>query len=275
MRISIHVATKDRLVELVLLLHSLKNQTYEDWDLYILDDASKTAITSDRFVQNILTRIKLGGHDIELYRNENSYGVCRARQQMIDTDPYPDNAFILRLDDDVILERNYIDKLVCGIEEGVGWASGVTPLWAQPNFVRNIEFIKPVVNKIEFDKEGNITKYADDCGYEYPWNISHLPAHQFRSNALIRKEALKNVKYPLLLSPVGFREEAFLSLAMAWQGWKGIVIPSAIAWHAPSQQGGCRYPDYQQYVSEDNAKFYAWAKEQFVKNGGEPKVWQE
>ena len=99
MRTTIHVTSKDRHSELALLIQSLRTQTNKDWDIMILDDASGTPVTACHFLMSLLNRIKLEGHCVQLIRNEMSYGVCRARQLLIDKDEF-NNPLTCRLDDD-------------------------------------------------------------------------------------------------------------------------------------------------------------------------------
>ena len=221
------------------MLHSLLRQTEQRWDLLLLDDGSGSIFQSAKPLMDVLSKIKLEGHDIRMLRNDFSLGVCRARQQLVDADPWKENEWIVRLDDDCILEPDYLERLHdIIIDEGyktVGIVSGVTPLFGAPPFVRETRFVSPVINKIEFDQEGNIVTYNDDCGLEYDMPLI-LNAHQFRSMAMFRRELFDKVKYPRGLSPVGFREEAHISLQAAWEGWKCVVNLAAIAHHAP-----CRF----------------------------------
>ena len=281
MRMTVHVCTKDRHTELAILLHSLRKQTFQDWDLFILDDASGTGLLKAKFLQDILARIKLEGHDVEVHRNEVSLGVCAARQYLIDADPWKDeNPLIMRLDDDCVLEPDYLEMLYheitsdC-ISKNVGWASGVTPMFGMPDQKRDTKHVLPVINAITFDKEGNITEYHDDCGTGYVGAVVAL-AHQFRSMALFKREMFtKGLAYEKGLTPVSFREEAFLSLRAAWMGYAGIVRTNAVGWHAPCPSGGVRRPEreYRECVSIDDERFRKWAKKMFLEKGV-PAVWK-
>ena len=261
MRVSVHVATKDRASELACLLNSLARQTHKEFDVVILDDCYGTALNGAfKFVHDIIGRLRQQGHGVIIYRNEASYGVCKARQSLIELDPWRENPAILRLDDDQVLEPDYISRLVSILEvfPDCGIATGVTPNLAGPDYHRNIP--GSVMNRIQFDKEGNIKSYADDCGILYDEDRI-LPAHQFRSSALMRREMFeRGLEYEKGLSLTGFREEFFLSIRAALMGYKCYVDTGAIAWHAPAQSGGCRAPDYEARVRSDEARMHAWVK---------------
>ncbi len=154
-RVTIHIATKDRWSELGLLLQSLRTQTYQNWDLLILDDASGAPITQCGFLTILLTRLKLENHKIKLMRNDISFGCCAARNKCIEEDDF-DNLYTFRCDDDVILESDYIEKLLEVIYSGYDLASGVVPNMGIPEIKRKLEFVAPIINKKELDSEGNI-----------------------------------------------------------------------------------------------------------------------
>ena len=199
-------------------------------------------------------------------------GVCHARNICIDNDTFK-NPLTLRVDDDVILDVDYLEKLCNVIAKGYDIASGVTPLVVQPEFVRDPARLNGIVNALEWNAEGEVTKFGDDCGMCY--NIEKsviLPADHFRSCALYKTEITdKGVRYESNLSPVGFREETFFSLRARYLGYKIGVDLSAHAWHFMTPSGGCRYPNYADLVKQDNELFMKWSKAMFKEKGGAPK----
>ncbi len=147
-------------------------------------------------------------------------------------------------------------------------ASGVTPLIHSPT-PKKKRYDKPIINEKRFNKKGDIIHYGDDCGYLYEdSNSVGIPANEFRSCALMKKEVVKKIKYETNLSPVGFREEAFFSLRAQWEGgFKIGVDTNAIAWHFQSPNGGCRNADYVNMVQSDDKYFKKWAKKMYKKYG--------
>ena len=267
-RVTIHITSKDRSSEICACLHSLRKQTYQAFDIVLLDDAYGTPLASNfKFIHDVLGRLKLEGHGVEILRNNVSFGVCKARQRLIDEDPWKENPYILRIDDDCILEPDYIERLVQVMEDfpQAGIVSGVTPLLSGPDMIRKIEEVKPVMNKVALNETGDITYYADDCGMLYDTD-EVLPAHNFRSNALIKRELFnKGLSYEHGLSNTGFREEFFLSIRALMMGYKIFIGTFAIAWHFPANSGGCRAPDYAQRVQMDQERMLRWVKENHQK----------
>lgn len=270
-RISIHVATRDRHSEFACLLTSLRMQSFQDWDLVIVDE-SETPLTNHAPSSFMLNRLRFEYHKINYMRNTMRSGVCNARNICIDND-YFNNPLILRVDDDVVLDHDYIEKLYNVLGQGYDLASGVTPSMQSPIFTRDPIRLNGIINIIEWDKDGNIIKFGDDCGMCYQTNDSYvLNAHHFRSCALYKSKYHKeNIRYENNLSNIGFREESFFSLRLRYAGCKIGVDLSARAWHFQSPSGGCRFPNYSELVRQDDEVFKKWSKKMFKKNGGAPK----
>ena len=269
MRITLHIATKNRHSELALLLQSLRTQTYQKFDLIILDDASGSPIGSNYFISHLLNRLMLEDHGVKVVREEKSFGVCHARNKCLIEDDF-ENELVGRIDDDCILESDYLEKMVHGIIMGFDIMSGVTPFIGQPILKRDIKFIGSIINKKIFNKKGEIIKYGDDCGYGYVQEAV-FSAHEFRSNAIMKRAVVDKIGYETNLTPVGFREEGFFSLRALYAGFKIGVNTHAIAWHLMCPSGGVRNDNYRNCVALDNETFYKFAKKMYLKYGELPK----
>lgn len=264
-RITFHICTRDRHSELYGLLISLKSQTYQNFDIIILDDASGLPITQCQFVGAIINRLKLEGHKIKLIRNDISFGCCAARNKCIEEDDF-NNPLTMRCDDDVILEKDYIEKLIIVVEQGYDMVSGVIPLLTYPEMKREVRFVKPIINEHKFDIEGNLTLQKDELGFCYIED-EVIPTHQFRTNCLYKSEINKKIKYETNLSNVAFREEGFFSFRAIIEGYKIVVNTGAVAYHLATQSGGNRCPDYAEKVKIDDRTFKEWCKKQFKLHG--------
>ena len=203
MRVTIQIANKNRHTEVTLLLQSLRTQTFQNFDILILDDNSGSPLMLSEFATAIIGRLQLENHKVKMIRRDTSFGVCNARNFLIENDTFG-NKLSCRLDDDVIIEPDYLQRLVDVIEKGYDIASGITPPMRMPDVIRENKFIGSIINKIEIDKEGKITKHNDDCGYAY-LKEGIYPANEFRSCAVFKKEVFDKLRYPDTLSSVGFR----------------------------------------------------------------------
>ena len=275
-RISLQICTKNRAPELGMFLTSLLNQTYTSWDL-ILCDGSEVPMIQHKFIHDIIVRLKMQDHGVCLVK-DNGFGVCEARNLCAEKDPWK-SELILRIDDDSICDDQYIERLYNIMTQGliktedreyripnegeipdvkpeeIGAVSGLVPQLGQPEFRRSIEKVKPIISRIDFNGEGEMTYIGDDTGYVYD-KKTILPSHHLRSSFMIRRKAFEEVGgYSLGFSPTGFREESDFSLKLLMKGYKLFVDTGAIAWHNASPTGGVRSDDYMQRVQRDDYSF--------------------
>jgi len=247
MRIAINIANRDRPTELALLLQSLRTQTNQEWDIFLFNDNSGTPLTTYHFLNCLFARLKQEDHRVFIENAEFNHGVSRAREELVkkSLSSIEDYDYILRIDDDVILEPDFIERLLRVIGEGYDIASGVTPPLV-PIFKRNSDMVK-IANEVVMDGEKTLFD-GDDCGILYT-ESKIVPAHHFRSSALMKKEVHKQVKYyPTRLTKHGFREETLFSFRAQMKGFKIGVDLGAIAWHLNTPSGGERFAESQQMI---------------------------
>jgi len=262
---AILINVRDRPTEISLLLQSLRTQTNSDYDIYILDDCSGTPLTNYHFFNCVINRLKLEGHKVFIKRTDFVNGVSRARQTIVDWAMEKDYDYFLRVDDDVILEPDYLERLH-DVLKNFDIASGVTVAMHVPTFRRNPKFLNGIVNKVVLDEDGKHILNGDDCGMEYTEALV-LPAHHFRSCALIKREVHEKVKYyPTPLSNHGFREEQIFSYKAIMSGFKIGVDLGAINYHQMTPSGGERpTQNMTQFNQEQFEKFTKENKEELKK----------
>lgn len=240
-KIVIHIATKNRATELALLLQSLRTQTFQDFNILILSDGCSVPLTNFYFINYIINRLKLEGHNVTMINNKISAGVSGARQQLVDYSmERGKEELILRIDDDSLAEPDYIEKLLDGIEQGFDLMSGVVPNLDGPNIVRDTKFVEPIIGYCELNDKGELTYMGDDCGMGYTDEKILLTPH-FRSSCLYRRELHSaGVDYKSRLSKHGFLEEAIFSFKAIIKGFKLGVNTGAVNYHLCCPSGGER-----------------------------------
>lgn len=257
--ISIQIAVKDRPTELFGLLQSLRTQTYQKFNVLILDDGSGTVLHNHYFLNHMISRLRFEGHDVKVIRNEIPSGVSKARQQLVDYSlKNGKEEYFLRLDDDVMIEPNYLELLLKVIDEGYDIASGITTPFANPDMKRDVKFVEPVIGDCRLLQSGELYINFDDCGHNY-LQSKILPSCHFRSCALIKKKVFENgVNYNSRLSKNGFREEQILSFKALIKGFKIGVHTGANARHLMTPSGGERdtmnMTDFNQKIFEETTK---------------------
>lgn len=240
MELAYLINTKDRPTEVALLLQSIRTQTIKGGDVYILDDNGGTPLTTYHFFNCLTTRMKLEGFNIFLRRTSVTSGVSKARQIIVDWALEEKYDYFLRVDDDVILEPDYVERLLKVLEAGYDLASGVTVPMNGPVPIRDPKYLKGIVNRVILDEEGKYIMNGDDCGWKYSESVI-LPAHHFRSCALYKPEIHKKANYlPNKLSAHGFREEQIFSYKILMAGFKIGVDTQAVNYHQLTPSGGER-----------------------------------
>lgn len=257
MRVSVHIVTKQRMGELYGLLVSLWKQTYKEWDL-ILVDSSNPSSYNFKFINDIIGRIKADGHAVKLLSDYSNKGVGRARNIAIENDDL--NKLCVRIDDDSILENDFLERLIKTYEEKVsqgikvGGVGCVVPILVDIGHM--INKVPSVLNKVEFGE--NMFLLGDDCGSAY-MEKKVVPAHHLRSSFLFDKEASILVgNHPEHLGLTGFREETVFCLNMLMKGYKFYVDTGAVCWHQMASAGGVRTDDYVEQVNKCNDWFNSW-----------------
>jgi glycosyltransferase involved in cell wall biosynthesis len=263
-RVSIHICTKNRAGELYGLLVSLLYQVHNEWDL-ILVDSSNPAVTEWKFIRDVLMRMKLDGHAVKVIRDDSSKGVGRARNLAIESDDL--NAVAIRIDDDSVLNCDYVYQLVKTYEGlkhdniKVGAVGGLVPLLGDAGFVK--ELAPEIFNKLTFTNDSYVME--DDGAFQYAdWDgmRTAIPSHHLRSSFLYENQAIRDAgMHPEQYGSSGFREETYLSFALLMKGYKLFTNTRAIAWHEQAYFGGVRTADYAVQVKRCDDWFNKWVLE--------------
>lgn len=257
--ILIQIATKDRPTELALLLESLRHQTYKNINVVVLDDGSTTPIMNYYFITYMIDRLQIEGIGVKVIRNNEPSGVSSARQQLVDyAMRNRKEKWYCRLDDDVVLNEDYFEKLWQVIDKGYDLATGITSAFRGPDAKREVRFVEPIINEVILDDKGVLLKNGDDCGVMY-LEDKILPCHHFRSCALYKKELHDmGVDYKNRLSKNGFREEEIFSFKAILAGFKLGCHTGANALHLMTPSGGERDTmdkcGYNQQVFDETVK---------------------
>lgn len=264
-RVSIHITTLNRATEVTMLLQSLRHQTFQDFDIVIID-GSDTQLYSYHFFGKMILMLQNDGHKV-IYQKAEVVENCKQRNQAVKADT-TGNPYICRIDDDCILSTNYLQSLYDLLEAGCDMASGVTPS-INGNLWKRDPSRLTILNDLQFNSEGDIIVLGDDCGFDY---LSTPPiifqAKHLRSSFMYKREIHdKGITYKTP-GKVAFREETEFCLRAAWAGYtKFAVDTTAKAWHFQANSGGCRTTDYAQQVRLGDERFKAWAKRRYLKEG--------
>jgi GT2 family glycosyltransferase len=252
-KLSVVIPTLNRPEYLGVTLSSLLNQTFKEWDLIIVDDSNQS-IKQFYLIKGLLNLLHHQGHTFKVIRG-NGGGMDAALNlgQSISG-----AELILRMDDDVWMERDYIRLLYeCIIQDSsIGGVGGVCP-----NVFHTKEKLTKMDPKTEswgglIIREGGVFKFPEKQSYIHhasePYEVEHL-----RGYFLYRKSAVEEVGgFPTDYSQFARREELDTSIRMRMAGYKLMVEPRAICWHLFAMRGGTREIEGGDWVKSPQSKRY-------------------
>lgn len=165
-----------------------------------------------------------------------------------------DTTYILRLDDDLVLNDNVIKTMLDTFDQRPdAGAVGV--------LIHHTD--RPILN-LPANAQGKIIPCIESQPVEWYYHpdgtikeVEHLySAYMFR-----RDLGLQCGGYPMYLSPVGHHEETIFSHNIFRLGYKLLVNPKAVMYHFRNPEGGIRSYTNQKLWEDDHIKYYQQLRE--------------
>lgn len=244
-RITVGIPTKDRLLELSLLLMSLLNQTYKDFEVIIVNDWFGN-IYGNTTLNSIIRMLNENGNTVTIIEGERR-GPHIAGQKILDN---AKTELILRLDDDVVLQPNFIEELVNAYKELTSKGKNVAaigPIYLNPHEELRKQVLPQNMTKEEIENYGKVVWDGRNLFLTGWIQINMHPRNELvkvehlNSGFMYRKSVGKQIGgLRKDLSIVGHREESDFSWRMHKAGYELFVCPTAIAYHFHPMIGGIR-----------------------------------
>jgi glycosyltransferase involved in cell wall biosynthesis len=118
MKVSVLIPTYNRVTALAVTLTSLAAQTYPELEL-IISDQSDVFIGDDQTIQTLIRLLELHNCPVQLVRNLPRRGIAHQRNVLLER---ATGRYALFLDDDVVLERDAIERMARALaDENVGF----------------------------------------------------------------------------------------------------------------------------------------------------------
>lgn len=248
MRLSIHIVTKNRNDCLALLLESFRKQTYNQWDLIILDNnngITEAKVNQHFLCQSIFNRLQYEGHRVHIIDNSQDTGerdIGRYRNMIIEKDAF-NNTIGVRIDDDSILELNYLEIIENGFkDDNIGIVGGIVPYyWA----ITQHRLLPAKFNEVlpSWDWTDDCIffyRMLDEKGYDKHWLYTYYESGHIRSSYAYRIDLAKKLRFPEWTGSSGFTEETIFCCKVWMSGYKILINPNAICWHLNTPYGGGR-----------------------------------
>ncbi len=220
LQVTIDICTKDRYFStLPLTLMSIANQTLRPKKVIIYDDSTDQKDIRDietiRYILQTFDEKGIGWRVL----NGRKMGQHWGHQIVQDMAQTP---FVLRVDDDCVLEPNCLEILCSHMKDGVGAVGGrVAPPGVQkrempPNLISNIQ---------------------SNCQW-FVWDGVKSDNEHLYGGCYLYRRGIQG--FETTLSRKAFREETLHTYGLFKKGYKLIIDPKAITYHYQSQNGGIR-----------------------------------
>ncbi len=250
--LTIGIPTANRLFPLIHLIHSLRTQSFQDFEIIISDDGGLYDLEGilRKIYPHLEYRLVQGPH-INAPRN---------RQNILNQ---TQTKFLLLCDDDHYLDRNCVRELMRVIKSS-GKIGAVSAIWPYKDALTvNYEEVK---DKQEYcldldsltEESDSLWKMGDQLFFHFhkPPRILETQ-HTGGGCVLFRKAALlKAGGFPSCYSILSFRDDTDISHRIFLSGYKIYLNPKAIAHHYRIMTGGVKNDGMTGRFRESDGKLF-------------------
>lgn len=238
MRLSVNLVAWNGAKYIPYLMKSLRNQTFKDWSLFVLDNQS-----TDNTVEMIKREAENFPVFVEIVENEENLGFAGGHNLAFKK---TESDYILLLNQDTYLNPDYLEKIVAFMDahQDVAAASGRLMKWDFDNLAAGLE--KTFTNQIDslgfkiFKTRRVMEKMA---GADWQGQLTE-PLEVFGVSGTLPvycREALQEVSFAdgnifdALYN--SYKEDVDLAYRFQLQGLKAYVLPEAVAYHDRTMAG--------------------------------------
>lgn len=278
-RVTVTLPTKNRPAFVFMCLSSLLSQSFQEWDLVIVDE-SDPPLPEYVELKFLVSLIQRYDHNVDIYQGEG-LGIPQAWQRGLESSQSP---FGQRLEDDVWLEPTYLQRLYDALtqDDTIAAVAGSNPNPFARNYTEPAELMHNVI--IMQEPESGIHRLAPwlENGYvpidgqatladtDRVYSVCHL-----HGLFMYRADAVKDVggfgfgkadqEGTRQMSRFGHRDETDLTLRLYFAGYDIQVCPAARLWHCEAPHGGSRENRNREACQNDEVMFQerlaSWIKE--------------
>jgi GT2 family glycosyltransferase len=237
-KVAINLVTWNGAKQIEACLNSILGQTFQDFLLLIIDNGSvdqTVKIIEELYLPVFKDKIKF-------VKNKTNAGFAFAHNQAI---LWTDSDYVLTLNQDVILQPNYIAKAVEFLDKhhDVGSVTGKILRWEnnESEDLKNIQksdIIDSLGLKI-YKSQRVIDRASGEQDQKQYQNITEIFG-PCATCPIYRRQALEDVRFEDEFFDKDFfsyKEDVDLAYRLIWRGWKSYYIPEAIAYHERTARG--------------------------------------
>ncbi|MDD4606799.1 MAG: glycosyltransferase family 2 protein [Patescibacteria group bacterium] len=261
-KVAISLVTWNAVKYLPWCLDSVLNQTFKDYEILIIDNAS-TDGTVDFIRQNY--------PNLKVVVNKNNLGFSQAHNQAIH---WTESQYVLCLNQDVILEPDFLQQAIDFLDHNskIGSLTGKLLTW---NFDES-SILPKITKSGKLDSAGLVihkNHQIVDIGQ------GRRDGEQFKTGQEIfgvsgaapiyRRQALNDVKYKNEYFDENFfmyKEDVDLAYRLRWYGWSAAYWPAVVAYHQRGAQGKENFKSTHQHrsVKSDFVNYHSYKNHWYV-----------
>lgn len=212
-KVAVNIVTFNSADDIAACLESLQVQTFKDFRIHVLDNAS-----SDATIKN------LSGFDLDLIRSNCNTGFARAHNDLMRS--YPAE-YVLILNPDAILKAEFLERMVTSLDARPDAASASGKLLRLDGKTLDSTGIVMLRSQRHLDRGAD---QLDSGQFDKPEDVFGPSG----AAALYRAKALQDVAVDGQFFDEDFfayREDADLAWRCRLMGWTSIYVPTAVALH--------------------------------------------
>ncbi len=229
-KITVSLPTRNRYYStLSMSLTSILNQTLLPYEIILVDDNEKKEFFNIEVYKNLIQLMKLKGVKFSYYEGQ-SRGQTLAQQIALEK---CSSDFLMKIDDDNILESNVLETLykTIIIDENIAAVSGL--IFCCDTDKTRVPVENEIYNKIE-----NIFSHFNIqmCGGQ---DKTIKYCEHLYSNFLFRRNLVES--YALDFSPAGHREDTVFTHLLYRKNYELLVNPNCITYHIHNKGGNKKH----------------------------------
>lgn len=250
--------SRGRVEHISILLASLHNQTFQDWDITILEEADQNYLGNSIFV-GMIRRLKNQGHRVLMMHPRNMLGCVKsATAVMRETN----TKYAMKLDDDHMFESTALEKLVNSLDNNKNLSAVGGMLYPIDRELTFVENIPDDFNRWT-GEDNRVWNDYTTLAWQFPEQI--VPVDFVRAPFMYRADLLRETSFlkeyeNLGYSNIAFRIESEITNLLETyheDKWTGINT-SAWMWHYLSPTGGCRMLNYDLLTPDGKLYYDRW-----------------
>lgn len=257
-KLTLECWTRGRVDFLTVLLSSLHNQTFQDWDITILEESDQNYLGSPMFV-GMIRRLKNQGHRVVMMHPREMLGCSKSAMAVMKETT---TKYAMKLDDDHVFQHDALEKLVNSLDADPNLAAIGGMLYPIDRELIEVEEIPKDFNNWTGEDHRIWNDYST-LAWKFPEQV--VKVDFLRAPFMYRADLLKETPFfkeydTLGYSSVGFRMESEITnLLESYHEGKYIGINTAsFMWHYLASTGGCRMLNYDLLTPDGKLYYDRW-----------------